>query len=158
MRKFYEELVRQMEQDMRRSEDMVRRFLQVAGPADKYWEPPVDVYETVDALHVKIELAGVHPDHLQVELTADGRAVIIRGERRDGTCEGVGVPPPERRTTFHQMEIYFGPFERVIPLPVRVEVDREHVQASYRDGFLTVSLPKVHATARPTTTNVPVTG
>jgi HSP20 family protein len=157
MRKFYEDLVRQMEQDMRRSEDMVRRFLQVVGPADKFWEPPVDVYETAEALHVQVELAGVHPDHLQVELTADGRALVIRGERRDDGCEGAG-PSPERRTTFHQMEIYFGPFERVIPLPARPEVDRERVQASYREGFLLVSLPKVHAPTRPTTTNVPVTG
>jgi HSP20 family molecular chaperone IbpA len=79
MRKFYEDLMRQMEHDMRRSEEMMRRFLQAAGPADKFWEPPVDVYETADALHVKAELAGVHPDKLQVELSVDGRALVIRG-------------------------------------------------------------------------------
>jgi HSP20 family protein len=152
MRKMYEDLMRQMEQDVRRSEDMVRRFLQAAGPADKFWEPPVDVYETADALHVKVELAGVHPDQLQVELSVDGRAVVIRGQRRDGTCSA------EQRTTYHQMEIYFGRFERVIPLPARPELDRENVQASYRDGFLLVSLPKLRAPARPSTTNVPVTG
>jgi HSP20 family protein len=152
MRKFYEDMMRQMEHDMRRSEEMVRRFLQAAGPADKFWEPPVDVYETADAIHVKAELAGVHPAQLQVELSVDGRALVIRGERQDGTLD------PGRRTTFHQIEIYFGRFERVIPLPAEPELDRDNVQASYRDGFLMVSLPKLRVPARPPTTNVPVTG
>jgi HSP20 family molecular chaperone IbpA len=54
------------------------------------------------------------------------------------------------------MEIYFGTFERNIALPARPEVDRDSVQASYRDGFLIVCLPKV-AVPRPRTTSVPVT-
>jgi HSP20 family protein len=148
MRRFYEDLLRQMELEARRSEDVLRRFLHAAS-AERFWEPAVDVYETGEALHVKIELPGVCGEELQVELAGDGRHVLIRGVRRDTAAER------EQRMTFHQMEIYFGPFERVITLPPQPEVDLEQVQASYRDGFLLVTLPKKPPTPR--TTNVPVT-
>jgi HSP20 family molecular chaperone IbpA len=52
------------------------------------------------------------------------------------------------------MEIYFGPFQRIIPLPPQFAVDRERVQACYRDGFLVVKLPQ---RAAPPVTTVLVT-
>jgi HSP20 family molecular chaperone IbpA len=95
-----------------------------------------------------VELAGVHPNDLQVELSADGHALVIRGRRRDvGSAE-------EARVRFHQMEIYFGPFQRIIPLPPQLTVDREKMQACYRDGFLLVKLPQ---RAAPPATTVRVT-
>jgi HSP20 family protein len=147
MRRFYEDLLRQMELEARRSEDVLLRFLHAAS-AERFWEPPADVYETEEALHVKLELPGVCGEELQVEITGDGRHLIIRGTRRDGAAER------EQRTTFHQMEIYFGPFERVIALPAQPEIDPENVQAAYRDGFLLVTLPK--GRPAPRTTVVPV--
>jgi HSP20 family protein len=152
MHKLYEELMRQMEQDVRRSEEWLRRFMQSGRPPDKFWEPLVDIFETRDALKIKIELAGVKPGDIHLELAGDGTALTVRGCRRDEELE------VEDRTVFHQMEVYLGPFERTVPLPQRLNLDRQKIQATFRDGFLTVTLPKVPAPARPATTSIPVTG
>ena len=64
-----------------------------------------------DTVKVKAELAGVRSDSIQVELSGDGRHLSIRGVREDERTEAVD------RILFHQMEIYLGPFERVLALP-----------------------------------------
>jgi HSP20 family protein len=150
MSTFFEEMMRQMEHDLRRSDDALRCFLQSAARPSKYWEPLVDIDETSEFIRVKVELAGVRSEDIQVELSGDARTLTVRGTRRSPEDDSTG------RTVFHQMEIYFGPFERNIALPARPEVDREDVQAAYRDGFLVVCLPKVTA-PRPKTTMVTVT-
>jgi HSP20 family protein len=150
MSTFFDDMMRQMEQDLRRSDDALRCFLQSAAGPSRFWEPLVDIDETREAIRVKVELAGVRTEDIHVEISGDGRILTVRGVRRD-IQEDTGD-----RTAFHQMEVYFGPFERNISLPARPEVDRDNVQASYRDGFLIVLLPKV-AVARPRTTSVPVT-
>jgi HSP20 family protein len=152
MHKFYEELMRQMEQDARRSDEWLRRFLQSVLPPDKFWEPQVDIYETKDALKVKVELAGVRPEDIHLELAGDGSALTVRGCRRDEELEA------SDRTMFHQMEVYLGPFERSVPLPPRLSLDRESIKASFRDGFLLVTLPKLPAPVRLITTSIPVRG
>ena len=106
MRHPYDELLRQME-EVRSSSDWFWQW--VHALPDKFWEPPADVYETRDAVRIKLEIAGVRREDIQVELSRDMRSVTIRGLRLDGdseTCE---------RTVYHQMEIYTGPFERVRP-------------------------------------------
>src|SRR2546428_5613258 len=152
MPNFYEELMRQMEQDARRTDEWLRRFLQSVLPPDKFWEPLVDVYETKVAVKVKVELAGVKPEDIHLELSGDGSALTVRGCRRDEELEVGG------RTMFHQMEIYLGPFERTVPLPPRLNLDREAIQATFRDGFLLVTLPRLPAPARLVTTSIPVEG
>ena len=151
MNRFYEDLIRQMEQEFERSDEVLRRFLHSFTSPERFWEPQADVYETREAVKVKVELAGVRPDSLQVELSGDARNLTVRGVREDERKEAVA------RILFHQMEIYLGPFERILPLPPNAEVDRDGVQASYRDGFLTITLPK-RAKASPTTTQIPVRG
>lgn len=96
----------------------------------RVWAPAVDVYETPEEVVVVAELAGVTPDdiHLQV----DAKSLVILGERVDRR--------PERRRTYHQMEIASGSFQRVISLPAAVEI--ETAQASFADGFLVVVMPK----------------
>jgi HSP20 family protein len=135
MRHPYEELLRQMEQDVANSSELFWRFLHAVAP-DKFWEPPADVYETRTAVKIKLEIAGARRDDIHVELAGDGRSVIIRGLRLDGD------PDCSQRTVFHQMEIYTGPFERVIPLPPNVHVERGEVEATYQDGLLIITLPK----------------
>jgi HSP20 family protein len=152
MHKFYEELIRQMEQDSRRAEEWLRRFVQSGMPADKLWEPLVDIYETRDSLRVKVELAGVKAEDIQLEMASDGSALSVRGCRRDEELEVEG------RTVFHQMEVYMGPFERTVMLPPRLNLDREAITASFRDGFLLVTVPKVQTPPKPTTTSIPVSG
>jgi HSP20 family protein len=152
MHKFYDELMRQMEQDARRTDEWLRRFLQSATPPDKFWEPLVDIFETRNSLRVKVELAGVRPEDIHLELAGDGGALTVRGCRRDEELEG------GERTMFHQMEVYLGPFERTVPLPSHLNLDRDAIQAVFRDGFLNITLPKIQAPPRPETTNIPVRG
>lgn len=151
MNRFYEDLIRQMEQEFERSDEVLRRVLHAFTSPERFWEPRADVYETREAVKVKVELAGVRPDTIQVELSADARSLSIRGVREDERTEAVD------RILFHQMEIYLGPFERLLPLPPGTEVDRDQVTANYRDGFLMITLPKK---ARPATqmTQIQVSG
>jgi HSP20 family molecular chaperone IbpA len=55
------------------------------------------------------------------------------------------------------MEIYLGEFERILALPPDAEVDRENVEATYRDGVLLITLPKRFGPT-PQTVQIPVTG
>ncbi|MFN3651257.1 MAG: Hsp20/alpha crystallin family protein [Armatimonadota bacterium] len=151
MNRFYEDLIRQMEQEFERSDEMLRRFLHSVTSPERFWEPRADVYETREAVKVKVELAGVRADSIHVELSGDGRTLAIRGVREDERTEAVD------RILFHQMEIYLGPFERVLPLPPGANVERDQVNAAYRDGFLLITLPK-RVDPGPTTTNIPVRG
>ncbi len=95
-----------------------------------HWSPMADVYETADGLIVKIELAGVNRDDLGISL--DNNRLIIRGVRRE--------KPPDGVTSYHQMEINYGSFERVLHL--RPGVRDEDISAQFEDGFLTISIAK----------------
>lgn len=92
------------------------------------WRPPMDIYETREAIMVRIEVAGMQEDDFIIEL--NGRFLSIRGSR----------PDINEKRAFHQMEIRFGEFflEFEIPMPV----DVEKIEATYQNGFLQVSLPK----------------
>jgi HSP20 family protein len=92
------------------------------------WRPPTDIFETEDALIVRVEIAGMREQDFSIEL--DGRSLTVRGSRQD---------LPERRA-FHQMEIHFGEFAIELELPNYIEADQ--VQAVYSDGFLRIHLPK----------------
>lgn len=92
------------------------------------WRPPTDVYETDDSCVIKMEIAGVKEEDIEVVIQ-DG-LLLVNGIRSDSN---------ERRS-YHQMEIQFGKFSVGIELPVRVNA--EGATAEYRDGFLTIQLPK----------------
>jgi HSP20 family protein len=94
------------------------------------WRPAVDVFETEKAIVVRLELAGIRISDLNV--TVDGDCLRIFGVRQAASTDGV--------QRLHQMEIAFGPFERVLRFEVPFE--REMVSAHLEDGFLTVKLPK----------------
>lgn len=96
----------------------------------EHWRPPADVYETDDALVVRVELPGMRDGEIEVML--DDRVLRIRGTR------------PERRESqpqiYHQMGINYGAFALEVFLPRPVDVER--VTGLYDDGFLIVELPK----------------
>jgi HSP20 family protein len=92
------------------------------------WRPPTDVYETEEAMVVRVEIAGMRETDFTISL--EERTLQIRGVRSD-TSE---------RQAFHQMEIAFGEFSTEVELPSPVVVDQ--IEASYRDGFLHITLPK----------------
>ncbi len=92
------------------------------------WSPPTDVYETEEAYVVRVEIAGMREDDFEVLLEND--TLLISGSRPDLT---------ERRA-YQQMEIRFGKFSTALTLPGSVNI--EQARAEYKDGFLTVVLPK----------------
>lgn len=92
------------------------------------WKPLTDVYETEDSLVIKMEIAGLRDEDLDV--VVQERVLIVSGTRSDSS---------ERRA-YHQMEIPFGKFEIAIDLPYAVNVEK--AGALYKDGFLMVTLPK----------------
>ncbi len=94
------------------------------------WRPAVDVLETEKSIVVRFELAGVRIADLNV--TVDGGLLRVSGVRRAVPDDGV--------QRLHQMEIAFGPFERVLRFDVAFA--RDGVSAHLEDGFLTVTLPK----------------
>jgi HSP20 family protein len=94
------------------------------------WSPAFDVYEEKDNFIVKAELPGMKKQDINVSLH-DGD-LIISGERKSETrSEG---------TEIYRAERFFGKFQRSIPLPATVAAS--NVKAEYKDGVLTVTLPK----------------
>jgi HSP20 family protein len=92
------------------------------------WRPPTDVYETEDIIVVRVEIAGMREADFNVSL--EERILTIHGVR----------PDTSERRAYHQMEIPFGEFSTEVELPSAVIVDE--IEASYRDGFLKIILPK----------------
>ncbi|MBI4300957.1 MAG: Hsp20/alpha crystallin family protein [Chloroflexi bacterium] len=119
----------------RQMERLLSHFANAKQPTVRFsphvWVPAIDVYETEEDVVIRVELAGVREEDMDISVDRDH--FILRGQRRDTT-------PPKRRT-YYQMEISCGPFERIVNLPS--PVDPDGAQASYRDGFLEICLPKV---------------
>ncbi len=112
--------------------------------SEPFWVPNTDVYATDDGLVVKVELAGMRKEDL--ELTIEGNRLKISGHRPDG-CRA-----PKCR--FLVMEISYGTFETVIELPTGYDLD--HARAAYQNGFLRIDVPG-RATPNPQTHNVVIT-
>ena len=92
--------------------------------------PAAELQETEDALNLKLEVPGLSAKDLDVQVTAE--AVAIKGERRqESKTENNGMTRSEFR---------YGAFQRVIPLPTRIQNDQ--VKAEYKDGILNLHLPK----------------
>jgi HSP20 family molecular chaperone IbpA len=93
--------------------------------------PPANVYETGRAQVILCEVAGMKDEDFGIE--TEGGRMIISGIRQE--------PCPGGRVTYHCLEIPSGPFRREFPLLPGVDPDR--AEAVYRDGFLTVTIPKI---------------
>ena len=138
MFKDYDDIVKQMEYEMQRcSAEAMRRLMELPGSGHEFWLPRTDVYETETNLVVRVEVAGIQRDSLSVSLSADRRTVNIRGTRNEQHIDD------RKKMRYHQLEVYFGPFEREVALPPDLQVDAENVGATYREGFLVVSMPKL---------------
>ena len=95
------------------------------------WAPALDVQEDKDNFTVRVELPGLKREDIDVSLQ-DG-ALVISGERTfEKTEEGVQV---------HRQERYYGKFQRALSLPEPVAANK--VKAEFKDGVLTVTLPKI---------------
>lgn len=137
MFKEYEDILKQMEFEMQRcSAEAMRRLLEMPSGSQEFWLPRADVYETEDAVIVRVEIAGIEKKSLNVSLSRDQRILHVRGARIERHIDD------RRKARYHQLEVYFGPFERSVALPEDVPIDSENLGATYRDGFLVVNLPK----------------
>jgi len=96
------------------------------------WLPAVDLHETAQDYTVAMDLPGVNPKDLKIELR-DG-LLTIKGERKSESR------PADGSSTAHRLERIAGMFERVFRLPGRV--DPGAVKAGYKDGVLSVRVPK----------------
>lgn len=94
------------------------------------WTPPVDVYENKDHLIVKAELPGMKKEDIDISLHQG--SLIISGERKEESHS------KDNETS--RSERFFGRFQRALELPK--PVDASKVTARYKDGILTVTLPK----------------
>lgn len=97
-------------------------------PSGRLWNPAADVYRSSEGWIVKVDLAGVCSDELEIELEQSN--LRIRGCRKDTLIkEGF---------TYQQMEITYSRFEKTIQFPCTIET--ASVQHNYHDGFLIVNL------------------
>ena len=113
---------------------IVRTFL---GDADASlagaFSPALDVEESEDKFTLHVELPGIAAD--QVDVSIEESVLTIAGQRdfyEDKNSEG-----------FRRVERRFGRFHRAIRLPDRV--DPEGIEAAYKDGLLTVTVPKAES-------------
>ncbi len=101
-----------------------RVFEDIQTPA--FRTPAAELTETEDALHLRLELPGMEAKDVDIEVTANAVKVVAerKAEHKDDT----------------RSEFYYGKFQRVIPLKVRIQ--NTNVTAEYKDGILNLTLPK----------------
>jgi HSP20 family protein len=128
---------------LRGFEDALNQLLSEPA-AVRPWTPAVDIQETENAIIVKADLPDV--DEKAIDIRLENGTLALKGERkfqRDETGKG----------GFHRIERSYGAFARFFALPD--SVDPEKVQAEYKNGVLTVTLPKKEA-AKPRSIRVAV--
>ena len=101
--------------------------------AEREWVPAFDVSETENEVIVKGELPGMDVKDIDIALT-DG-LLTIKGERR--------LEKEDKKENYHRIERQFGSFSRSLNLGTKVRSDG--IEATYKDGILSVNLPKVEA-------------
>lgn len=103
------------------------------GAQERAWIPAADMHETKDELVIRVDLPGMSEKDVQVSITGD--LLSLKGQR----VEPEGMKPEQ----YFRAERWAGRVERIFQLPIPVQP--EGVRASYRDGVLTVTLPKVES-------------
>jgi HSP20 family protein len=113
---------------LRLFEDSVNRLL--SEPAARPWSPAVDIFETENELLLKADLPGLEMSNIDIQI--ENGTLSLRGERKYENASKDGG--------FHRVERGYGSFARYFSLPETV--DPEKVKAEYKNGVLTVTLPK----------------
>jgi HSP20 family protein len=98
------------------------------------WSPRIDVSETETAVIVKAEVPGLDKDDIEVSVCGD--ALTIRGEKKDERKESKG--------NYRLLERRYGTFQRTVSLPTGI--DAEKVDAEFKNGVLSITLPKTEET------------
>jgi HSP20 family protein len=108
------------------------------------FSPRVNVSENETAIQVTAELPGINLKDVDVSLARD--VLTIRGEKKE--------EKKEEKDNYYHMERSFGSFSRTIPLPAGV-VNADQIDANFKNGVLTITLPK-RAEAQTTTRRIAV--
>jgi HSP20 family protein len=97
-------------------------------PSGRLWNPAADVYQSAEGWVVKVDLAGICSDELEIEITDS--MLRISGCRRDTHYRDGFV--------YHQMEITYSRFEKSIQFPAPIE--GASIRHDYKDGFLIINV------------------
>ena len=114
----------------------INRYFQFIGtsknakPSGRLWYPAADVYETPDGWLVKVELAGVSAE--DVDIGIHGNVLQIAGCRKDRSC-AVGF-------SYRQMEITYSHFEKMLTFPA--SIDAASIEHNFENGLLLIRLFK----------------
>jgi HSP20 family protein len=127
---------------LRAFEDAVTRMMSEPRTG-RPWSPAVDIFETEDELVLRSDLPGVKLEDIDVRV--ENETLTVRGERR--------FEQEDKTKGFHRIERSYGNFVRSFSVPATVDTDK--VAADYRDGVLTIRLPKKEA-AKPRQVKVDV--
>jgi len=111
--------------------DALRQSHQSILQRSATWRPLADIRESTEIMTIKIELAGVREEDIEVTLYED--ALVVSGERQDD-------PERSENLYYHEAQIRYGPFR--VEVLILSPIDREGIQARYENGFLWVDLPK----------------
>lgn len=113
-------------------EDAVSRLWDTGGNAWTFGAsiPSLDISETEKAVEVKLDVPGVTAKEIDIRL--NGNLLTVSGERKE--------EQEKKGKMFHRVERRYGNFSRSITLPCPVQEDE--VAAEYRDGVLSITLPK----------------
>jgi HSP20 family protein len=107
------------------------------------WAPAVDIFENENNIVLKAELPGVDPK--DVEVRVEDNTLYLKGERK--------FEKETKEENYHRVERSYGSFARSFALPS--SIDAEKVAADYKDGLLTLTLPK-REEAKPKTIKINV--
>jgi HSP20 family protein len=109
--------------------DMLRPF-EAEGVSDRAWAPAVDIRETDDDVTLLVDLPGMKKE--DVDVTLENNVLTVSGERK--------FDREESNDNYHRIERSYGSFTRSFTLNQNVHTDK--VDANFKDGVLTISLPK----------------
>jgi HSP20 family protein len=104
-------------------------FRSMEGHRDS-WMPAVDILEKEGSLILRAEVPGINQKDMELKL--EGNVLTMKGERKL-SAEG-------KSDNYHRIESYHGSFSRSFTLPETV--DRDKIQADYKDGVLTITIPQ----------------
>jgi HSP20 family protein len=118
-------------------------FFGGSEPSTRTWAPPVDIFETADNIVLKAELPGIDPN--DVEIRVEDNTLYLKGERK--------FEREVKEENYHRVERSYGAFARSFSLPNSIAAEK--VVADYKDGLLTLTMPK-REEAKPKTIKIEV--
>jgi len=127
---------KQLEQHYRQLlHDALRQSQQSMLHQSSTWRPLADTFESAERMTIKVELAGMKEEDIEVTLYED--ALVISGTRHDDHEE----QDFQQNLYYHEAQIRYGPFR--VEVFISSPIEREAITARYENGFLRVDLPKI---------------